>query len=244
MSSKRKYKDTYVRRRRVQRDRVKRCVLIISGVALFILIICGIFSLIWKGEPEQTGNTNKILPKITLDVKLLKINKYSRPGIPLKKVNGIVVHYTANPGSDADENRNYFNNLPRLNKGKKNPTYASSHFVIGLEGQIVQCIPTNEMAYASNDRNSDTISIECCHPDKTGKFNDITYQTLVELLSFLCIKYDLSEGNIIRHFDVTGKKCPLYFVEHEDEWEQLKKDVGLFIDQFVYNSANFHTGGK
>lgn len=226
MSSKRKYKDTYVRRRRVQRDRTKRCVLIISGVALFILIICGILSLVRKGELRQTENRTKILPKITLDVRLLKENEYSRPGIALKKVNGIVVHYTANPGSNADENRNYFNNLPKLNKGKKNPTYASSHFVIGLEGQIVQCIPTSEMAYASNDRNSDTISIECCHPDKTGKFNDITYKSLVELLAYLCIKYDLDEEDIIRHYDVTGKKCPLYFVEHEDEWEQLQKDVG------------------
>ena len=226
MSNKRKYKDTYVRRRRVQRDRTKRCVLIISGVALLILIICGILSLVRKGELQQTGNRTKILPKITLDVKLLKENEYSRPGIALKEVNGIVVHYTANPGSNADENRNYFNNLPRLNKGKKNPIYASSHFVIGLEGQIVQCIPTSEMAYASNERNSDTISIECCHPDKTGKFNDITYKALVELLSYLCIKYDLNEEDIIRHYDVTGKKCPLYFVKHEDEWEQLKKDVG------------------
>lgn len=226
MSSKRKYKDTYVRRRRVKRDRTKRCVLIISGVALFILIICGILSLVRKGELRQTENRTKILPKITLDVRLLKENEYSRPGIALKKVNGIVVHYTANPGSNADENRNYFNNLPKLNKGKKNPVYASSHFVIGLEGQIIQCIPTSEMAYASNDRNSDTISIECCHPDKTGKFNNITYKALVELLSYLCIKYDLDEGDIIRHYDVTGKKCPLYFVKHEDEWEQLKKDVG------------------
>lgn len=226
MSSKRKYKDTYVRRRRVKRDRTKRCVLIISGVALFILIICGILSLVRKGELRQTENRTKILPKITLDVRLLKENEYSRPGIALKKVNGIVVHYTANPGSNADENRNYFNNLPKLNKGKKNPVYASSHFVIGLEGQIIQCIPTSEMAYASNDRNSDTISIECCHPDKTGKFNDITYKALVELLSYLCIKYDLDEEDIIRHYDVTGKKCPLYFVKHEDEWEQLKKDVG------------------
>lgn len=226
MSSKRKYRYTYVRRRRVQRDRIKRCVLIISGVALFILLVCVVLSLIRNGGAQQTGNDTKILPKITIDVKLLKENKYSRPGIALKKVNGIVVHYTANPGSNADENRNYFNNLPRLNKKKSKPTYASSHFVIGLEGQIVQCIPTNEMAYASNDRNSDTIAIECCHPDKTGKFNDVTYKALIELLAFLCIKYDLDEGDIIRHYDVTGKQCPLYFVEHEDEWEQLKKDVG------------------
>ena len=36
------------------------------------------------------------------DVELLDINEYSRPGIPLEEINGIVIHYTANPGSTAD----------------------------------------------------------------------------------------------------------------------------------------------
>ena len=34
---------------------------------------------------------------------------------------------------------------------------------------------------------------------------------------------------VIRHYDVTGKNCPKYFVEHEDEWEQFKKDVDVQI---------------
>ena len=41
----------------------------------------------------------------------------------------------------------------------------SAHFLIGLEGEIIQCIPLNEKSSATNDRNRDTISIEVCHPD-------------------------------------------------------------------------------
>lgn len=228
MSSKRKYHYTRVRRRRIRRVQTRRYVLIISGVALFILLLCGVISYCGNDdEARQTDSIAKVLPKITLDVQLLKINQYSRPGIALKKVKGIVVHYTANPGTDAEDNRNYFNNLPRLNKGKETPIYASSHFVIGLEGQIVQCIPTSEMAYASNDRNSDTIAIECCHPNASGKFNKLTYQALVELVTYLCLKFDLDEEDVIRHYDVTGKQCPLYYVQHEDKWEQFKHDVKL-----------------
>ena len=93
-------------------------------------------------------------------------------------------------------------------------THASSHFVIGLEGEIVQCIPCDEIAYASNDRNSDTIAIECCIPDDTGKFNDQTYQSLVQLVTWLMGRYDLGVEDVIRHYDVTGKNCPKYFVEH------------------------------
>ena len=78
--------------------------------------------------------------------------------------------------------------------------------MIGLEGEIIQCIPTWEMAYASNDRNADTISIECCHPDENGKFTDATDQ-------------------VIRHYDVTGKICPKYFVEDEDAWVEFRRNV-------------------
>ena len=212
-----------------KRKRVIRCGLVISIAAVFILIVCSVVTAIGRQRREEIEQ--KILPQITFETKLLKKNKFSRPGTALKKVRGVVVHYTANPGTDAVDNRNYFNNLPRINKGNKNKIYASSHFVIGLEGQIVQCIPLEEIAYASNDRNSDTISIECCHPDETGEFNQATLQTLTELVTYLCIKYDLEpEEDVIRHYDVTGKMCPLYFVEHEDEWESFKKRVGEQIE--------------
>ncbi len=153
----------------------------------------------------------------------LDSNPHSRPQIKLKDVNGIVIHYVANPGTTALANRDYFNNLW--------DRYASSHYIIGLDGEIVQCIPLDEIAYASNDRNDDTISIECCHPDATGKFNKATYNSLVKLTAWLCGKYDIPKEKIIRHYDVTGKMCPLYYVEHEKKWEQLKNDVFDYIDK-------------
>ena len=36
---------------------------------------------------------------------------------------------------------------------------------------------------------------------------------------------DLNENDVIRHYDVTGKACPKYFVDHEDAWKQFRKDV-------------------
>ena len=65
-----------------------------------------------------------------MSVELLTPNPYSRPEIPLEKVNGIVIHYTANPGSSAKANRNYFEGLKDSGQ-----TYASSHFIVGLKGR-------------------------------------------------------------------------------------------------------------
>ena len=111
-----------------------------------------------------------------IDVELLTPNEYSRPQIPISSVQYIAIHYTANPGATAMANRDYFENLASTQETK-----VSSHFVVGLEGEVVQCIPTSEMSYATNSRNVDTLSIECCHADETGKFNDSTYDSVVKL---------------------------------------------------------------
>ncbi len=215
------------KRRRIKyRKTGLRAGIVISAIAFFVVICCIVFHVLKKDEEEQAGMTKqKILPEIALNVQLLDVNEYSRPGIPMEKVKGIVVHYTANPGTDAMANRNYFNNLPKINGQKSKKTYVSSHFVIGLEGEIVQCIPTAEIAYASNDRNTDTVSIECCHPNKSGKFTKETYESLVELTTFLCLKFDLTEKEVIRHYDITGKNCPKYFVEKQDKWESFRRRV-------------------
>ena len=172
--------------------------------------------------PAEDGPCGR--PEITED--FLDMNPYSRSGITLKKVKGVVIHYVANPGSTAKENRDYFNNLQNTHITK-----ASSHYIVGLDGEIIQCIPTWEMAYASNDRNADTISIECCHPDENGKFTDATYRSLVQLTAWLCAKYDLTADQVIRHYDVTGKICPKYFVEDEAAWEQFKNNIRKALEE-------------
>ena len=96
---------------------------------------------------------------------------------------------------------------------------------MGLEGEIIQCVPLDEMSSATNWRNSDTISIEVCHPDETGAFSDAAYASAAKLTAWLLDTCGLDEEHVIRHYDVTGKACPLYFVEHEEAWEQFKADV-------------------
>ena len=153
---------------------------------------------------------------LSIQHQFLTVNPYSRSGKTLPRVNGIVIHYTANPGSTAQNNRDYFENL----KDTKT-TSASSHFIIGLEGEVIQCIPLNEVAYASNNRNRDTIAIECCHNDESGQFTEETYQSLQALVRSLMETYHLESSDVIRHYDITGKICPKYFVDHEDKWQEF-----------------------
>ena len=173
-----------------------------------------------NADGTRTINWDFIMVPDWIERDLIPVNPYSRSGELLSSIDGIVVHYTANPGTTAKQNRNYFAGL-----ADGSGTSASSHFIIDTDGTILQCVPMSEIAYASNDRNCDTLSIECCHEDESGKFTKETYQSLVKLTAWLCDTYGLETDQVIRHYDVTGKLCPKYYVEHEDKWEALKKDI-------------------
>ena len=158
----------------------------------------------------------------------LTVNEWSRPGTELERINGVVIHYVGNPGTTARANRNYFESLSSGVEG----TYASSHFVVGLEGEVIQCVPLTEVAYASNTRNGDTVSIEVCHPDETGAFSPVTYDRVVELTAWLCRTFKLDPSrDVIRHYDVTGKVCPKYYVENPEAWDAFRADVAAAMEE-------------
>ena len=151
-----------------------------------------------------------------VDQQIIKVDGDSRRGVMLEGVRNIVIHYVGTPGTTAQQNRDYY---------ASRSSDVSSHFVIGLKGEIIQCIPLHEKSSASNHRNKDTISIEVCHPDESGKFTDASYQSLVKLTAWLLDVCDLDSDDVIRHYDITGKQCPLYFVTNEDKWEQFKQEI-------------------
>ena len=190
-------------------------------VLVFALAGIGVWLLGCRGLPaEETA----VPDYVTED--LLPVNEWSRPGTPLKKIDGVVIHYVGNPNTTAQANRNYFASLADGTEG----TYASSHFLVGLEGEVIQCVPLTEIAYASNIRNEDKVAIEVCHPDETGLFSDATYARTVELTAWLCREFGLDPvSDVIRHYDVTGKICPKYYVEHPEAWELFLADVAAAV---------------
>lgn len=233
MGQRKNYRGRDYRRKNRRKERNRR-VILFGLVFLCVIFVIGIVRLgirriqEAREEKRQELLENENLAFVgapPLNVELLDMNEYSRPGIALEKIKGIVVHYTANPGSTAEDNRNYFNGLKDSHETK-----VSSHFVIGIDGEIVQCIPSTEIAYASNSRNNDTLSIECCHEDETGEFTQETYNSLVKLVGWLCHRFGLSGEDVIRHYDVTEKICPKYFVDYPDAWEQFRKDVDAQIE--------------
>lgn len=158
-------------------------------------------------------------------------NEYSRPGKKLQKVLAIVIHWTANPNASAEANRRFFENRKTGMSG-----YGSAHFIIGTKGEILQAIPTNEIAYHVGSSQADpksgqiytdyarekygkyaqnpkttspnfcTIGIELCPTDNDGNFTDATINAAIELCAYLCRKNNLTPDDITTHHNVVGWK--------------------------------------
>ncbi len=204
-------------KRKIKRKKRKRAIIIFL-LAIVVLAGAVLGTILYKNGgklPPKALNAKTLDAPQYVDVQLLHTG-LARTGVKLVEINNIVIHYVGNPGSTAQNNRDYFNKID---------TEVCSHFVVGLDGEIIQCVPLDEKSNASNNRNLDTISIEVCHPDDTGKFNDATYESLVKLTAWLCDNSGLKAKDVIRHYDITGKECPKYFVTNESEWEKFLEDV-------------------
>ena len=213
---------TYRRKRR--RRRAVPAVPVLLGAVL----LCLTAAVVWVLLRDRGPQVEDVPVPEYVEKDYLTVNPYSRPGDALEKINGVVVHYVGNPGTTAHANRNYFQSL---SSGREN-TYASSHFIVGLDGEVIQCVPLTEIAYASNTRNGDTVSVEVCHPDETGEFSPVTYDRTVELTAWLCRAFELDpETDVIRHYDVTGKECPRYYVEHPEAWDVFRADVAAEMER-------------
>lgn len=200
-----------------------------GGYATDINYVDKLCSIIESHNLTQYDSKNR---NLVITDALLTISNYNRPGTVRKDpTTAVACHYVGNPGTTAINNRNYFEHLsvegPKKEAQGQKATKASCHYMIGLDGEILRLIPEEETSWCTNEANSYTISIEACHPDSTGKFTDATYQSYVELCADLCVRWGLNPlaKGLIRHYDVTQKKCPLYFVDHPEAWEQFKQDV-------------------
>lgn len=145
------------------------------------------------------------------------------------KVEYIVIHYTGNDGDSDENNGKYF---------KNNVVKASAHYFVD-DDSITRSVPEDHIAYSVGGSkyknsaqtgggkyygictNANSISIELCDCVKDGKVKatDKTINNALELTLYLMKQYNISVSNVIRHFDVTGKPCPAYWVD-DGVWEK------------------------
>lgn len=158
--------------------------------------------------------------------KFISKNKYSRPGTKRSKTTKIAWHYTGQADIPAKNTVSYFTNVVSAGyKVNGKYIYASSHYVVGLDGEIYYIVPEDEIAYTTNSANAYSIGIECTTSGSDDHYPDKEYKAMVKLGAYLADKYNLNpKTDFIRHYDVTKKICPRYFVNNPKKWTQFKQD--------------------
>ena len=161
----------------------------------------------------------------------LTINPYSRPGRSIVMLKALVLHWTANPMANAKQNRDFFESRKTGMGG-----YGSAHYVIGQKGEIIHCIPDDEIAYHCGSSQTDpasgkiytdyarqkfgwfaknpdktspnwiTLGIELCPVDIEGTFTADTIQSAAELAAILLKQNNLQIDALCTHNQIVGWK--------------------------------------
>ncbi len=130
----------------------------------------------------------------------------------------IVVHYTANSGDTAQNNLDYF---------AREVTGTSAHYFVD-RASVRQSVLDTDIAWHCGAeryqhpecRNSNSIGVEMC--DSVGTVPAATRKRTAALVSELMTKYGVPPENVLRHYDVTGKRCPALWVDSPGEWTAFK----------------------
>lgn len=199
---------------------------------------------VYDGKAEQEDKTSM---NISITKKTSTHNTTAAAG---RAIRYIVVHYTAGvtskPGSAAGT-ASYFGGTSKQ---------VSADFIVD-DGGAVQyngdirnrytwhCgggkYNTKGGAYYGKATNRNTIGIEVCSTNDTGKmtvandshwsFTDKVVSNLVELVKCLMAEYGIDATHVIRHYDVNGKPCPGIIGWNEDtgsaaKWAAFKARLG------------------
>ena len=143
----------------------------------------------------------------------------------------IVVHYTANRGDTAKNNASYF---------ARTVTQTSAHYFVDRE-EIWQSVQDGDTAWHCGSghpihpecRNRNSIGVEMC--DSVGGVPEAVRANTAAMVRELMDRYQIPPERVLRHFDVTGKRCPAPWVERPEEWETFKamiKEGAMTQEQF------------
>ncbi len=145
-----------------------------------------------------------------------------------KEVKYIIIHYTGNTGDTAIDNGRFFK--------RQTDREAGAHFFIDREGVIVKSVALNRSAWAVGGKklnaggkmhgiitNANSVSIELC--DNAGKDPSVNQIKAVKKCIKYIRKYCKNATAVYRHYDVTGKYCPIRMIDN-NPWKDFLFKIG------------------
>ena len=136
----------------------------------------------------------------------------------------IVMHYTANNGDTAKNNCDYYHRVGGLQ--------ASAHYFCDEHGAM-QSVREGDTAWHCGARaywhpecrNGNSIGIEMCSRKRADGSYYIKPETVANaatLAKDIMQRYGIDTDHVLRHYDVTGKRCPMPWVDDPAQWTAFK----------------------
>ena len=143
----------------------------------------------------------------------------------------LILHYTGNDGDTAANNAVYF---------KNNIVKASAHYFVD-DTYVYRSVPDLTIAWSVGGTryadirttgggtmygiitNRNSLSVELCGTlgDGSRRPSETTLKNAAALCRKLMDRYQIPLSRVYRHFDVTGKHCPAYWMD-EAAWQTFK----------------------
>ena len=132
----------------------------------------------------------------------------------------IVMHYTANNGDTARNNCDYYHRVGGLQ--------ASAHYFVDEHGAM-QSVRECDTAWHCGARaywhpecrNGNSIGIEMCSRKRADGSYYIKPETVANAAALareIMQRYGIDTEHVVRHYDVTGKRCPMPWVDDPAQW--------------------------
>ena len=139
----------------------------------------------------------------------------------------IVMHYTANNGDTARNNCDYYHRVGSLQ--------ASAHYFVDEHGAM-QSVREGDTAWHCGARaywhpecrNANSIGIEMCSRKRADGSYYIKPETVANaaaLAKDIMQRYGIDTDHVLRHYDVTGKRCPMPWVDDPTQWDAFKASL-------------------
>ena len=136
----------------------------------------------------------------------------------------IVMHYTANNGDTAKNNCDYYHRVGGLQ--------ASAHYFVDEHGAM-QSVREGDTAWHCGARaywhpecrNANSIGIEMCSRKRADGSYYILPETVANAAALareIMQRYGIDTDHVLRHYDVTGKRCPMPWVDDPAQWTAFK----------------------
>ena len=155
----------------------------------------------------------------------------------------IVMHYTANNGDTARNNCDYYHRVGGLQ--------ASAHYFCdeyGAMQSVLECDTAwhcGARAYWHPEcRNGNSIGIEMCSRKRADGSYYILPETVANaatLAKGIMQRYGIDTEHVVRHYDVTGKRCPMPWMDDPAQWAAFKAMLTTNTDEEDEDMTRYNT---